>query len=149
MIRPLAMWRKMPLFQQTIAEYTCTKRCGYHRSVAGANLARFDLTVAVVAALPLWLYLLCSSWRFPWYSLISVLAGELLLLILAGFLHSIFLAPFTTGGAGICKKCGAPMFLAGRHFNPLGSTKPHWSDISVLVIFAAGNVCVWANVLTT
>jgi hypothetical protein len=100
---------KPPLFQQTIAEYTCSKHCGYHRSVASANLVLFHLAVAAAAALPLWIRLLGSPWYFPWYYLISILAGELLLVILSGFVSSVVLMPFMAAGTTICRNCAGEL----------------------------------------
>ncbi len=57
----------MRLFAHTIAEYNCTKRCGYHRSVTSPNLALFDLVAGFVAAIPWSLVLLRNPWDFPWY----------------------------------------------------------------------------------
>ena len=132
-----------PLFQQTIAEYTCSEHCGYHRSVASANLVLFHLAVAAAAALPLWIRLLGSPWYFPWYYLISILAGELLLVILSGFVSSVVLMPFMAAGTTICRNCGSAVVFCGRHFDPKGAKKPHWSDVVVFVVFIASNVEVW------
>jgi len=137
----------VPLFQQTIAEYTCAKRCGYRRSVGGANVALFHWGAAMTAALPLWIYSMGEPLHFPWYYFVSVLAGELLLVIVAGLVSGLALAPFTDRGTSICKSCGAPMFFAGRHFNPAGSKKPHWSDVVIFVVFLAFNVAVWRTLL--
>lgn len=139
-IRWTASWL-MRLFRHTIAEYSCTKHCGYHRSVPGANLSLFHLAAAFVAAIPLWVMSLRED--FPWYYIVSIFAGELLLVYAAGFTAGMLLMPFTTAGTSRCKTCGAPMFFAGRHFDPLGSSKPHWSDIAILIVFVALNVLVW------
>jgi hypothetical protein len=42
-----------------------------------------------------------------------------------------------------CKQCGAPMFFAGQHFDPLGSRAPHWTDIAILAVFVGLNISVW------
>ena len=131
----------MRFFRHTIAEYTCTKHCGYHRSVIGANLSFFHVLAAATATVPLWLFSLRE--QFPWYYFVSILAGELLLVFLAGFLTSFLLMPINSAGTALCKKCGAPMFFAGRHFDPLGSPRPHWSDIVVFVVFVGLNIAVW------
>ena len=133
----------MRFFRHTIAEYTCTKHCGYHRSVICPTVSPFDLIATTVAAFPLWLVSLFEPWHFPWYYLFSIFAGELLLVFAAGFLSSFFLMPFTSAGTTSCKKCRAPMFLAGRHFDPLGSPRPHWSDIVLFVVFVGLNIVVW------
>jgi hypothetical protein len=133
----------MRFFRHTIAEYTCTRHCGYHRSVVGANLSLFHIFAAATATVSLWLVSLCEPWHFPWYYLFSILAGELLLVFLAGFLSGLLLMPFSTRGTTLCKKCGAPMFFAGRHFDPLGSPKPHWSDMVLFVVFVGLNIVVW------
>lgn len=137
----------MRLFNQTIAEYICSKYCGYHRSVPGANMSRFHLMAAATATIPIWVL---SLWQdFPWYYLPSILAGELLLVYAAGFTCGFVMMPFSRAGTSVCPKCHAPMFFAGRHFDPKGSARPHSSDIVILVIFIALNVCVWVAVLRT
>jgi phosphatidylglycerophosphate synthase len=134
----------MRYFRHTIAEYTCVKRCGYHRSVPGANWSLFHLICAVAATVPLWLFSLYEE--FPWYYIVSILAGELLLIYCAGFLSSFVTMPFT--GTSRCKQCGAPMLLCGRHFDPAGSLKPHWSDIAIFVVFVGLNVVVWISLVS-
>lgn len=129
----------MRYFRHTIAEYACLKHCGYHQSVVGVNWSLFHLIAAVAAAVPLWFFALCE--QFPWYYIVSILAGELLLVYCAGFLSSHVLSPFQ--GASRCKQCGAPMVLCGRHFDPTGSPRPHRSDIMILAIFIALNIAVW------
>ncbi len=132
----------MRFFSHTIADYTCTKHCGYHRSVIGANLlSLFHVIAAAMAAIPLWVLSLRE--HFPWYYLISILAGELLLVLLAGIASSFLLMPFMTAGTSVCKKCGAPMFFAGQHFDPLGSSRPHWTDIVIFVVFVTLNIAIW------
>ncbi|MFZ2642308.1 MAG: hypothetical protein WA117_15020 [Verrucomicrobiia bacterium] len=131
----------MRFFSHTIDEYTCTKHCGYHRSVPGANLSLFHVIAAATATIPLWVLSLRED--FPWYYFISILAGELLLVLLAGIASSFLLTLFMTAGTSVCKKCSAPMFFAGRQFDPLGSSRPHWTDIVVFVVFVALNVAVW------
>jgi hypothetical protein len=131
----------MRYFRHTIAEYSCLKHCGYHRSVIGANWSLFHLIAAAAATIPLWLFSLYE--QFPWYYFVSILAGELLLVYCAGFFSSFVLIPFR--GSFRCKQCGAPMMLCGRHFDPTGSPKPHWSDIVILVVFIALNIAVWVG----
>lgn len=133
------------LFGQTIAEYTCSKFCGYHRSVPGANMSRFHLMAAATAAVPLWVFSLCQD--FPWYYLPSIFAGELLLLYAAGFTLGLIAMPFTRAGTFVCPKCHSPMMFAGRHFDPKGSARPIWSDIAIFIGFIALNVAVWVAVL--
>ena len=135
----------MRFFRHTIAEYTCTKHCGYHRSVVGSNMSLFHLTAAATATVPLWVFSLHEE--FPWYYFVSILAGELILVFGAGFLTSFLLMPFLTAGTTFCKKCHAPMFLAGRHFDPAGSPRPHWSDVVICVIFVGLNVAVWVALM--
>ena len=129
----------MRYFRHTIAEYACVKHCGYHRSVIGANWSLFHLIAAAVAALALWLYSLCS--QFPWYYAVSIMAGECLLIYCAGFLSSLVVGPFRA--VLRCKHCGAPMMLCGRHFDPAGSPRPHWTDIVIFALFLCLNVAVW------
>ena len=135
----------MRVFRHTIAEYTCTKHCGYHRSVVGANMSFFHLGAALIAAVPLGLLLLHE--RLPPYCLVGILADELLLLFGAGFISSWLLMPFDVAGTVLCKHCQAPMFFAGRHFDPKGSPRPDWSDIVIFVAFIALNVVVWTVLL--
>jgi hypothetical protein len=141
---------QMRFFSHTIAEFTCTKHCGYHRSTVWANLSRFHLIAAAVAAVPLWVALFCK-WHLPWYYLVSVFAGELLLIYAAGFGSSLVLQPFLplfTGGTTKCRQCGSPMFLAGRHYDPLGSIAPHWSDYVIFTVFVALNIGIWVALLS-
>ena len=138
----------MRLFGHTITEYTCTRRCGYHRSVVGANLSPFHMIAAATATVLLWLVSLCEPWNYPWYYLFSILAGELLFVFVAGLLSGLLLMPFTAGGTTVCKKCGAPMFCAGRHFDPLGSARPHWSDIVIFGFFVGLNIVAWSAFAT-
>jgi hypothetical protein len=98
---------------------------------------------AVIAALLLWVVFSAKTWRFPWYYFFSILAGELLLIFAAGFLSSFLLLPFTARGTTLCKECGASMFFAGRHFDPLGSPRPHWTDVVIFIVFIGVNVAFW------
>ena len=82
----------MRYFRHTIAEYACVKRCGYHRGVVGANWSLFHLIAAGVATVPLWLFSLYE--HFPWYYVVSILAGECLLIYCAGFISSFIIGPF-------------------------------------------------------
>jgi len=132
----------MRLFSHTIADYTCSQHCGYHRSIVAANLSYFHLFAAAGAAISLWVISLGDPWHLPWYYLFCILAGEFVLLILIGLATSLLLMPFTMRGTQVCKNCGKLMFLAGRHFDPLGSSKPHWSDIVMFAIFVTANVTI-------
>jgi hypothetical protein len=136
----------MRIFRHTIAEYTCIKHCGYHRSVTSASMSPFHWITATTAAIPLWIASLSKPWHFPWYYFFRILAGELLLLYLSGFIASFLLIPFTSAGILLCKKCVAAMSFAGRHFDALGSSKPHWSDFAVSVVFVALNILVWFSI---
>jgi len=131
----------MRLFSHTIAEYTCTKHCGYHRSVPGANMSRFHMIAAATAALPLWGYWMHE--KLPWYYFPSLVAGELLLVYLAGFLAGLVTAPFRGAAPSRCPQCRAPVMFAGRHFDPKGSARPHWGDIAIFGVFIALNAGVW------
>jgi len=82
-----------------------------------------------------------------WYYLFQILAGELLLIFLSGFMSTFLLLPFTFWRTRHCPECGAPTFFAGQHFDPLGSPRPHWSDIIVFVVFVSCNVVVWIKIL--
>jgi len=104
-------------------------------------MSPFHVLTAVAATLPLWVFSLRE--QFPWYYFISILAGELILVFFAGFLSSFLLMPFILAGTTICRKCHAAVFLAGRHFDPAGSLRPHWSDLAVFVAFIGLNVVVW------
>jgi hypothetical protein len=138
---------QMRFFAQTIAEYTCTRHCGYHRSIGSANLSLFHIIAAATATLPLWLVSLRNPWNFPWYYLFYIFAVELLIVFLSGIVAGVLLGPFNVGGTRICKHCGAPMFFAGRHFDPKGSPKPHWSDVVIFGAFISTNIVIWCSLL--
>jgi hypothetical protein len=129
------------MFRHITAEYTCTK-CGHVRSVISPSLSPFFAIMAAVATIPLWIITLREPWSFPWYYVICIFAGELLLMFGAGFLAS-FLLMFDSHGTTYCRDCHAPMFFAGRHFDPAGSRIPHWKDILLVIVFIMLNVAVW------
>jgi hypothetical protein len=134
----------MRWFRCVTAEYTCSnKRCGFHRSEVSPTLSPFDLAAAAMAALPLWVVSLCEPWHFPWYGFTGILAGELLLVIVAGHVSSFVLALFSPNPGRPCDQCGAPVFHAGRHFDPLGATRPDPADIRIFIIFCAANLLLW------
>lgn len=134
----------MNYFSHTIAEYVCIKRCGFHVSLPSANWGLFHLMFAVVATVPLWVY---SLWEgMEWYYFVSILAGELLLAYLAGFLAGAVSGPFQR--VSHCKQCGARMMFCGRHFNPAGSPKPHRSDIAISIVFTGLNIALWYGLVT-
>jgi hypothetical protein len=109
-------------------------------------MSPFHLIAAAVATIPLFLFSIHED--FAWYYFVSILAGELLLVFLSGFLSMILLAPFTiVRQVRSCPKCGAPLGFAGRHFDPLGSQRPHWSDIMIFVVFIALNIAVWVSLV--
>jgi hypothetical protein len=136
----------MRYFRHTIAEHPCLKRCGYCRSDVEVNMSPFHLIAAGVAAVPLWLFSIYED--FPWYYCVSILAGELLLVFVSGFLSMFLLAPFTiVTQARYCPKCGSPLGFAGRHFDPLGSQRPHWRDIAIFIVFIALNIAVWVSLV--
>ncbi len=151
----------MRYFRHTIAEHPCTQHCGYKRSDVDANMSPFHLIAAAAATVPIWLFSLHEG--FEWYYLVSILAGELLLLFASGILSSILIPPIAAigfvigaiwglitkrpmalrGKIGRCPNCGSTLFFAGRHFDPLGSKHPHWTDIVIFIAFIALNVTVW------
>ncbi len=132
----------MRYFRHTIAEHPCTKHCGYVRSDVETNMSLFHLIAAATAAVPLWLFSVHEG--FQWYYLVSIFAGELLLVFISGFLSMFLMLPFTiVRQVKRCPKCGAPLAFAGRHFDPLGSRRPHWGDIVIFVVFIALNIAVW------
>jgi|ERR1700722_19117227 len=137
----------MRFFRHVIAEYTCTKRCGYHRSVMTPTLSRFHLIAAITAAIPVWLVLVFKPWHLPWYYFLSILAGELLCVFVAGLVVGIVATPFIDFGTRKCRQCGAPTFCAGQHFDPEGSPRPHWSDIAIFIVFIALNVNLWLQIV--
>ena len=109
-------------------------------------MSPFHLIVAAVATVPLWGFAIHED--FPWYYLISILAGELLLIFLSGFLAVIVTAPFAVfRNPKSCPKCRARLGFAGRHFDPLGSHKPHWTDIAIFLIFIGLNIKVWISIV--
>lgn len=129
------------MFRHVTAEYTCT-RCGHVRSVVSPAFSPFFAILAAAATLPLWLVMQREPWGLPWYYVVCIFAGELLLVFGAGFLTS-FLMMFDSVGTVLCRDCRAPMFFAGQHFDPLGSRIPHWKDIALFVVFTGLNVAVW------
>jgi hypothetical protein len=139
----------MRFFRHTIAGYGCTKRCGYHRSVISPSLSPFHVIAAATATVPIWIVTLREPWSFPWYYLFGIFAGELLLVFVAGFIPSVVLTPFSPSPLRHCRKCGAQMFFAGQHFDPLGSRTPHWKDVVIFVIFIGLNVMVWHALMHT
>jgi hypothetical protein len=132
----------MRLFRHTIAEYRCTK-CGHARSIVTPHLSPFSGIAAGAATVPIWLVNLRDSLGFPWYTLPGIFAGELLLVFFAGLLLSIPLAFYHGIGTRVCRDCGGPVVFGGRHFDPLGSRWPHWTDIVILVVFAGLNTAGW------
>ena len=79
-----------------------------------------------------------------WYYVVSVLAGELLLIYASGFVCMFLWAPIAVvRQTKACPKCGAPLTLAGRHFDPKGSHRPHWTDLLIFVVFISLNIIVW------
>ena len=136
---------EMRLFRHIIAEYVCTRRCGYEFSAVCVSLSPFHIIAAAVATIPLWIVSLCSPLNLSWYFLFGIFAGELLLAFLAGFLSSILMFPFTAVGETYCKNCRSRMVLVGRHFDPLGSKKPHWKDIFIFGVFIILNVALWID----
>jgi hypothetical protein len=135
----------MRFFRHVIEESSCSRHCGYHRSSVSVNLSWFHLLTVTTATVPLWLVSLYKPWAFPWYYLFGIFSSELLLLIFMGFLSSLLFIPFTAGGP--CKECGSPMYFAGRHFDPLGSKKPHWKDFVIFGLFACANIVIWCALL--
>lgn len=133
----------MRLFRNIVAEYTCSEFCGYRRSVVSAAMSRFHFLVAIVFAILFCIYFVREPYSLPWYYSLSFLAGELLLIFTTGFLGGILLSPFLTYGTNVCRKCGAPVFCAGQHYDPLGSPKPHWTDIAIFIFVIAINAAIW------
>jgi len=136
----------MPLFSHVIAEHCCT-RCKHRRPDTTPTLAGFDLIVSGVAAVPFWVVSLRAPWNFPWYYVVSIYAGELLLIFIAGFLTSFVMIPLTAikhwKDRRGCRICGAPMRFVGRHFDPAGSRYPHWSDMVIFSVFVGLNFALW------
>jgi hypothetical protein len=138
----------MRFFRYIITDYTCKQHCGYVRSLVNPALfSPFVLIVAAAATVPWWVVSLGDPWRCPWYYVFNILAGELLLWIFAGLLSSILLISYSAKGTKVCPKCGATMFFAGRHFDPAGSARPHWSDLVIVAVFLGVNIFVWASSL--
>jgi len=133
----------MRLFAHITAEYSCSKKCGNHLSVIGPKWSPFYVIVAFVAAVPWWLVLIRDPWDVPRYYLLNIFAGELLLFYPAEYFSSLARTIFLARPMNKCSKCGAPMFFAGRHFDPLGSKKPHWTDIVLFVLFIIENIIIW------
>jgi hypothetical protein len=99
------------------------------------------MLAAMIATIPFLIFAIRE--HFPWYSYVGIFAGELLLVYVSGFISSVFLLPLIALRTSWCKDCGAPMLLAGRHFDPAGSVKPHWSDFVIFVLFVGLNIATW------
>jgi len=127
----------MRYFRHVTAEYSCLK-CGQRRSVIAPTLSPFFLILAAAFTLPTWV-IAFIIWRLPWYHLLGIYAGELLMIFAAGFLSSFFLLLDSM----TCPRCRKAMLLNGRHFDPLGSKRPHWKDMLLLVVFIGMNVLLW------
>jgi len=132
----------MRYFRHVIAENPCSRHCGYCRSDIETSVGPFHLIMVVVAAVALGIFLICKG--FPWYYMVGMLAGEFFMLFVSGMLSMFLSVPVILIRRVVsCPKCGAPLTFAGRHFDPLGSRLPHWSDILISVVFVALNVALW------
>ena len=139
----------MRLFRRTTAEYTGARLCGNHRGVVAADFSWFDLLAAAAAAVPLWIYLLLAPWSLAWYSVFGVFAAELLLVFVTAPFATLLVMLFKVQDTNICTQCGALMFFASRHFDPLGYHKPCSDDLVILVALVAENAAIWAALLTS
>lgn len=126
----------MNLFDHTTAEYGCSKHCGNSVALKGVSLSPFFGVLVLIASVS-WILLLQ---RFTWKFLLSIPVVEFVLLFLVGFVLTVLWMPIEAFMTSRCGKCGAPMFLAGRHFDPAGSKRPHWTDIVISILFLAVNV---------
>ena len=133
----------MRFFRHVIHEYGCEERCGYHLPITIPALCPFYYLSAGIATIPLWLRSLFEPWNLSWYYLFCIYAGELLLFFASGFILTIPNMILTEKRTKQCKKCGAPMFPAGAHFDPKGSKYPQKSDFAIFSIFAVLNIIVW------
>ena len=64
------------------------------------------------------------------------------MLFAAGFFAGVVDSMVYRSGALKCPKCGEPFVSTGRHFDPLGSKRPHRCDLALLASFVALNVVV-------
>jgi hypothetical protein len=128
-------------FSYITAEYRCTQ-CTGARFEHGITLSIPYIAVAFVATITLAIVLLRAPWSFPWYYIVCIFAGELLLLFIAGLPLTLFRV---AAGSIVrrCPSCGASMTLRGRHFTK--TQKPRLTDFVLLLIFCALNVVVWVN----
>ena len=133
----------MRYFRHTIAEHLCSKHCGYCRSDVEANISPFHLIAAAAATVPLWLLSIREGW--PWYYLVSILAGELLLVFVSGFILCFNGVTDRLQADAVLPELRSTIVLAGRHFDPLGSQRPHLNDMAVFVVFSGLNVAAWIS----
>lgn len=131
----------MRLFRHVTTEYTCAE-CGRACPVVSPTLSPFFFIAVALAAIPFWIATVREPWGFPWYSVVFILTGELLLLTCAGLITTV-LFMFDPRATSRCRHCQAPMILRGRHFEPAGSHRPHRIDLVLLVIFIALNAAAW------
>jgi hypothetical protein len=47
------------------------------------------------------------------------------------------------GGLMRCRDCKGFMLLAGTHFSPDGTHKPHWSEIIMIAVHVGVNIAIW------
>lgn len=134
-------------FSHTYAVHTCTKCKAYsHTSKGAPNWSRFYLLLAIGFAVPLWLFVTLSHWELPWYYFVSVVALELLLFYVVGFVGGLILMVFGKRPSR-CPECHAPLLLNGSYFND--SEKMNSEDIVLTVLFVAANAGLWAFLLTS
>ncbi len=95
-------------------------------------------------ALPLWLFLVLSSWSFQWYYGISILAAELLLFYGVSVIAGIILH-FRSIPPSLCPECGARLILNGSYFD--NKEKPNLEDIVLSILYVGVNVGFWLFLL--
>jgi hypothetical protein len=127
-------------FCHTFAGFRCTRCAETYEQHGGTSITAPHLIAALVFTVAFSFRLLREPWGLPWYSVFSIYAGELLLFFVSGFPLSLI------GGLGRrrrCKKCKAPVLLAGRYFKYTES--PWLEDYGLFAIHAVLNAVIWLN----
>jgi hypothetical protein len=117
-------------------EYSCTQ-CSATHSKHCSILSIPYLFAAILATIPVTFWLVRPPWSLPWYYGFCILAGEVLLLMIAGVPITL-LSIGSNGIARYCHSCGAVMTFKGRHFTK--SSKPKPIDITIFCLFLVLNV---------
>lgn len=133
-------------FNHSYAVHTCLncKDCS-HTSRGSPNWSLFYILLAAGMALPLWIFLLFPPWSLPWYYVVSILAGEMLLFYVAGFLTG-FVLMFRNIRPMLCPKCRKPLSPCGRYVKD--DDKPNMDDGVLSIIHVGLNIGLWTALLS-